>query len=113
MVRAALDAAPAPVKVDGTPISACFVPSSDASEVTRLGSALLPVATSLGERARAQPDGPAALRLGYLVGAVRRGAGGTQGIYAELVRRIEQEVVSLDVRSRAFRKGQRAGRATG
>ena len=39
-------------------------------------------------RARRRPDGPEATRLGYLVGAMRRGASATQGIHDEMIRRV-------------------------
>jgi hypothetical protein len=56
---------------------------------------------------------PAALRLGYLVGAARRGASETQGVHDELIRRIEQELAGVDRRSPAYQRGYDAGRARG
>jgi len=41
-------------------------------------------------RSRAGEDPAEALRLGYLVGAVRRGAALTPGLAAQLARRVEQ-----------------------
>jgi hypothetical protein len=101
------------VRVDGVPISACFVRASDAADVTAVGTEYLAVASGLAERARRRPEGAAALRLGYLVGAMRRGAHGTQGIHDEMVRRAEQELLALDTTSEAFRRGERAGRRSG
>ena len=112
-VRTALERAPAEVRLEGTPLSQCLVPASAPGDVQEIGSAYIAVAADLAYEARAQPDGRAATRLGYLIGAVRRGADRTQGIHAELVRRLEQELVIVDTRSRAFREGERAGRESG
>ena len=46
-------------------------------------------ATALNSEARENPGGPAALRVGYLLGAAERGAEDTAGIHAELIRRLE------------------------
>jgi hypothetical protein len=62
-------------------------------------------------------DAGAALRLGYLVGAARRGARHTAGIHAELQRHIERAAAVLDGAGArlagALAHGQRAGEATG
>ena len=67
-------------------------------------------------RARAG-DAGAALRLGYLVGAARRGAKRTAGIHAELQRHIERAAAALDGAgariAAALADGQRAGESTG
>lgn len=112
-LRAALDRAPAPVRVDGVPISACFVRSGDASDIAAVGSDYLAVASDLALRARRHPASEDAVRLGYLVGAMRRGSARTQGIHDEMIRRIEQELVLVDTGSEAYRRGESAGRATG
>jgi hypothetical protein len=112
-VRSALLAAPAPVRVEGTPISACLTRSSEASDVQQVGAAYVSVASGLAAKAAARPESDEALRLGYLIGAVRRGAGQTAGIHSELLRRLEQEVGALDAGSGAFRRGERSGRASG
>jgi hypothetical protein len=112
-VRAALASAPGAVRVNGTPISGCFVRSSDPADVQLVGATYVALATELAAGARHEPEGAAATRLGYLVGAARRGASRTQGIHDELVRRIEQELVTVDAGSEAFRRGERAGRASG
>jgi hypothetical protein len=112
-VTQALERAPAPVRLDGIPLSGCLVRKSDPSDVQAVGASYLQVAVELAAAARTQPEGPAAVRLGYLIGAVRRGAAGTQGIHDELVRRLEQELVPLDTGTRAFRRGERAGRESG
>ncbi len=49
---------------------------------------MIDAATKLNAEARANPEGPAALRLGYLLGAAERGAEQTEGIHAELIRRL-------------------------
>ena len=112
-VRDALAAAPGRVELDGTPLSGCLVKSSDPADIQSVGATYLAVAAELGPLAARQPEGPAALRLGYLVGAVRRGSERTQGIHSELVRRIEQEAVHLVGRSDAYSSGRRAGRRSG
>ena len=49
---------------------------------------MVETATKLNAEARAEPGGPAALRLGYLLGAAQRGADRTEGIHADLLRRL-------------------------
>src|SRR4051812_30892730 len=88
-IRRALAAAPGEVRVDGTPLSKCLVRESDASDVQAVGAAYVDVAADLAARVRAAPHSPAATQLGYLVGAVRRGAAKTAGIHYELERRVE------------------------
>ena len=58
--------------------------------------------------------GPAALRLGYLVGAAERGIGGpgAPGTSTEIVRRLELELDAVGP-SRALERGLSAGRASG
>jgi len=114
-VRDALGAAPRPVRIDGTPLSACLDPTSDGTDLQAVGTSLVGAASELAGRAQRRPEGAAAMRLGYLVGAVQRGAGraNAQGINSELVRRIEQELALVDPGSRAVREGLRAGRSTG
>lgn len=112
-VRAALEHAPGEVRLERTPLSQCLMPASTPGDLQEVGGAYVAVAADLAFEARADPDGPAATRLGYLIGAVRRGADRTQGIHAELVRRMEQELVIVDTRSPAFREGERAGREAG
>lgn len=114
-VRDALGAAPRPVRIDGTPLSACLEPTSDGTDLQALGTSLVGAASELAGPAERRPEGEAAMRLGYLVGAVQRGAGrgNAQGINSELVRRIEQELALVDPGSRAVREGLRAGRSAG
>ena len=112
-VQRALDAAPGAVRLERTPLSRCLTRRSDPADIQAVGSTYLAVAGDLAERARAEPEGAAALRLGYLIAAARRGASGTQGIHTEMLRRLEQELTIVDTGSAAFRRGERAGRLTG
>lgn len=112
-VRRALGAAPGPVRLDGTPISDCLGDASDGGELRDVGTALVGAAADLAEGAARHPDGREAVQLGYLVGAVRRGAPSAQGVNSEMVRRLEQEALRVDMRSAAFRRGERAGRRGG
>jgi hypothetical protein len=111
-VERALERAPGAVRLGGTRLSACFAPGADPGDVQTLGLTLLPAAEHLAVAARAHPGGPAPLRLGYLVGAVRRGAA-RGGVYAELERRLEQELAGVDTGSAAYRRGALAGREHG
>ena len=112
-VRAALARAPARVELGGTPLSECFTRGANSADLQQVGSAYVAAAARLADEARLRPDGPAALRLGYLVGAARRGASGTQGIHEELMRRIEQELIRVDTASAAYRRGYESGRSRG
>ena len=85
----ALRAAPGEVILAGeTPISGCLVPAAEEGELADLGEGALATATELNAQARAEPGGPAALQLGYLLGAIARGTDDTGGIHAELLRRL-------------------------
>jgi hypothetical protein len=85
----ALRAAPGEVILAGeTPISGCLVAAAEEGELADLGEAALAVATKLNAEARAEPGGPAALQLGYLLGAIARGSAETEGVHAELLRRL-------------------------
>ena len=110
--RSALATAPREVRVEGARLSECLTDGADGAELQNVGLAYVETASTLSDEARRRPDGRAASQLGYLVGAVRRGAAGTPGMHAELVRRVEQEAAGLE-RSPAFRRGERAGRRSG
>jgi len=87
-VGAALSSAPAAVRLrDGTRLSECVAHAIDEGSLQNVGETFVTVASDLEMRARTQPR--AALQLGYLIGAVRRGAGKTNGVGLELVHRIE------------------------
>jgi hypothetical protein len=86
----ALRDAPGTVRLSGnTPISECLVKNQGAGELADIGKALVKVSTDLNAAARQDPGGPPTVQLGYLVGAVARGASGTSGIHAELLRRVQ------------------------
>jgi hypothetical protein len=112
-LRRALADAPRKVTLDGDPISACFTKGSDAADIQRVGSAWVSVAAELADAARRRPEGDAALRLGYLVGAAHRGSGNSPGLHMDLVRRLDQEALPLRDGSRALRAGLRAGKRVG
>ena len=110
-LRRALADAPQEVVLRGTPLSECVARASDQADIQTVGAAFVEVAADLAPKARAQPDGPEALELGYLVGAARSGA--RPGLHDELVRRLEQELAGVDTSSSAFLSGERAGSASG
>jgi len=107
----ALERAPAAVTLAGaTKLSTCISRSRSDFELQSLGSTLLGVADDLG--ARAATDEVAALRLGYLVGATRRGVGANPGLAVQLGRRLEQ-TTRLDGASPAARAALRSGLRAG
>jgi hypothetical protein len=117
----ALDGAPGEVKLGGeTLISECLAENQKAGDLATMGTALVGVATMLNAEARAEPGGDATLRLGYLLGAAERGASQTNGIHAELIRRLTSAArYSPDNRPppaaflRIYREGFDAGQAGG
>jgi hypothetical protein len=114
-VLAALRAAPAAVRLrDGVRLSTCVTRARQDAQLQQVGSIFTLAADGLATQA-ARSDA-SALRLGYLIAAVRRGARTTNGIAAELVRRVEQ-TVGLDgpppARRAAFAQGLAAGRRSG
>jgi hypothetical protein len=111
-VERALASAPGDVRLGGRRLSECFAPGSDAGDGQALGLAIVPAAERLAPDARAHPRGAAALRLGFLVGAVHRGAA-RGGVYAELERRVRQVLAGVDTGSPSYRRGERAGRGHG
>jgi hypothetical protein len=87
---AALERAADSVRLPGNvPISDCLVENQSAGDLATVGGTLVKVATQLNAKARRDPGGPPTVQLGYLVGAVEKGASDTHGIHAELVRRID------------------------
>ena len=74
----------------------------------------------LNAEARAEPGGDANLQLGYLLGAAERGAERTEGIHADLVRRLTVAARYAPAASplppaflAAYRQGYDAGHARG
>jgi hypothetical protein len=116
-IERALTRAPAPVTLStGTRLSACVSNARSDADLQSEGLVLTRAADHLAEAAR-RGDTEAAVRLGYLVGAVRRGAQRTEGIHAQLQRRIERATAYLDEAgprvSAAVARGRRAGEASG
>lgn len=86
---AALADAPGAVKLAAdTAISECLAENQQGGDLATVGEALVETATELNGEARTEPSSPAALQLGYLIGAAQRGADGTEGIHADLLRRL-------------------------
>jgi hypothetical protein len=86
----ALEDAPEPVRLPGgTRISDCLTKNQGGGELATIGISMVRTATALNSEARQNPGGPAAVQLGFLLGAVERGAEDTAGIHSELVRRLE------------------------
>jgi hypothetical protein len=110
----ALARAPGEVRLDtGTKLSDCFNRAADPAEIQQVGAVFVATAERLAARTRAKPHSAAALQLGYLIGAVRHGAGHTQGIHYETQRRIEQELIGVNTRAPEFVTGERAGERSG
>lgn len=85
----ALQDAPGEVRLEGkTPISDCLAANQAGGDLAEVGTAMLAAATELNSEARAQPGGSSNLQLGYLLGAAQRGAEDSEGIHAELIRRL-------------------------
>jgi hypothetical protein len=116
-IERALARAPAPVTLPtGARLSECVANARSDSELQDAGLVLTRAADHLSAAAK-RGDTTAALRLGYLVGAARRGAAHTAGIHAELQRRIERTAAFLDAGgprvAAALARGRRAGEASG
>lgn len=114
VIEKALAAAPAAVALpDGTTLSKCISSGTGDADLQNVGIVFFTVAEKLGDRARAGGAG-AALQLGYLIGATRRGAAKTNGIMAELQRRVELVGSRLGQSQQpALQRGRTAGEATG
>ena len=117
----ALADAPGVVRLDGeTPISECLAENQQGGDLATVGTALVAAATRLNAEARAEPGGDANLQLGYLLGAAERGRQDTNGIHADLIRRLSAAArYSPDNQPlsptflRAYRQGFDAGEARG
>jgi hypothetical protein len=111
----ALAQAPGPVRlIDGTALSTCVERAQSNGDLQNLGAVLTEVADALA--VRAPESDRAALQLGYLVGAARRGAARTSGIHEELVRRLEQAAGPSGVpaaRRAAYARGRSAAARAG
>jgi len=113
-LRSALAHAPGPVAFhDGTKISDCLAHDAGGGDIQEVGSMLLTVTQQVMDGASGPHDGQALLELGYIEGAVHRGAAKAQGVDGEIERRIQQEMSTVDTGSAAFMSGERAGRSGG
>jgi len=117
----ALGSAPGRVELaDETPISECLTENQEGGDLAEVGTAMVGAATSLNAEARREPGGPASLQLGYLIGAAERGAESTEGIHADLLRRLavaarfapDRQPLSPAFKA-AYRRGFDAGRNHG
>jgi len=109
--RAALASAPGPVRLeDGTSIADCLSHDADSGDLENVGSMLLTITQQLVDPGA--HDSRTMVQLGYLSGAVQRGAAHSQ-VDGEIERRIDQEIARVDTHAPAFVKGERAGRAHG
>ena len=114
-IERALTRAPGPVTVgSGTPLSKCVSQARSDAELQNAGMVFTRAADELSDRAKAG-DAASALRLGYLIGAARRGAARTAGIHAELQRRLERAgaYVKGPHVDAALARGLQAGERTG
>ena len=117
----ALEMAPGEVRLrNETPISDCLARNQAGGDLATVGTAMVTAVTRLNAAGRAHPGGNANLRLGYLLGAASRGAESTEGIHAELIRRLLTAArYSPDNQPlppaflRAYRRGYEAGAARG
>ncbi len=114
-VTGALRSAPGAVSfADGTRLSACIERADSGAELQEVGTSYVGVASTLAE-AVPRSDA-AALQLGYLVGATRRGAANTNGTGIELLRRVEA-TIGIDgpppSRRAAYARGLAAGHRAG
>jgi hypothetical protein len=114
----ALERAPGEVRLAGTtPISDCLVAEQEAGQLANIGHEMVIAATKLNVEARRDPGGSAAVQLGYLLGAVAKGA---DAIHTDLVRRLNSAARFSDTGGtlpasfeRAFGRGYAAGHASG
>ncbi len=87
-VERSLAKAPATVRLtSGTLLSDCMGPTISDADLQSVGLVYHEVAEALRVRATAG-DSAAATQLGYLVGATAKGSAGTNGVMAELDRRV-------------------------
>ncbi|MGH2956461.1 MAG: hypothetical protein ACRDL6_05635 [Solirubrobacterales bacterium] len=111
-----LRAAPGPVRVNGIPISDCLTPSQGGGELAQIGEQMVIAATRLNAQASRDPGGPAAVQLGYLIGATSSGA---DAIHADLIRRLNSAARFSAAQApppafnRGFNRGYAAGQESG
>jgi hypothetical protein len=122
-VMRALQRAPAAVTLpDGTPISRCVRDANSTAELETVGVSLQTAAARLREDAASGAEGigfgeDAAVALGYLAGAARKGADASPGISEELAVRIGRVAGRLidaaPEHGPAVERGLRAGKRLG
>jgi hypothetical protein len=108
-IARALARAPAPVRLsDGTRLSDCLAAADTDAELQSFGVLVTGLADDLAGRGDA-------VRLGYLIGAAKRGSAGTNGVGAELQHRLEVAARRLasGAAAAALARGMRAGERTG
>jgi hypothetical protein len=114
-IAQALSRAPAAVRLsDDTKLSTCVERARSDADIQTVGIVFTREADRLA--ADLPTSDRAALQLGYLTAAVRKGAAHTSGIHAELVRRIGQAAGiggPPPARRAAFDAGLRAGERDG
>ncbi len=114
-IQAALAKAPGDVLLaGGVKLSTCVENARTGADIQTVGALYTATADALATRV-ARSD-TAAMRLGYLVGAAKRGASRTNGIHHELVRRLESSTglaAAPAIRRAAYRRGVAAGRDHG
>ena len=116
-ILAALDGAPGEVRLtDGATLSGCVRLARTDADLQNVGVTFSNAAEDL-EVDALKGDEQAALRLGYLVGAARKGAETSSGVGAELVRRLERSAAldgatSPDAAA-SLQRGLEAGEARG
>jgi hypothetical protein len=113
-IERALLSAPGPVALgDGTRLSQCVARATSDSDLQNVGLVFTQAADHLALRIS---DHDTAVRLGYLIGATRRGALHTAGVATELARRVEQDAhvdaAAPDTNS-ALHRGLTAGENAG
>jgi hypothetical protein len=98
---------------DGTSLSECVRRTIDDSRLQALGATLTATADELAQRMDASDA--AAFRLGFLIGAVDRGADQAAGLQEELANRIAGAAAGVrgDARRAALLHGRAAGRRGG
>jgi hypothetical protein len=114
----ALTRAPAPVLLGSTtPISDCLVPEQSQGQLATIGQEMIVAATKLNAESRRDPSGHAPVELGYLLGAVSKGA---DPIHTDLVRRLNASAHFSQTGGalpasfeRGFGRGYAAGRSSG
>jgi hypothetical protein len=102
------------------PISSCLTNNQSAGDLAKVGSAMVTAATLMNAQVRRGPANLTPANLGFLVGAVARGASDTGGIHTNLLQRVTAAAtyspagksLSRYVK-RLYRSGYAEGRAHG